>query len=109
MSVAKLQLISAGGEFQYIYTLCAIILGLAQFPLPYLAQFTDKMLKNLLKLLTPWGTVNSNLFVFFINYLCANYNIYGLEITYSFLKKILCNICHFKTFADAEFVMYCST
>lgn len=55
MSVAKLQLISAGGEFQYIYTVCAIILGLAQFPLPYLAQFTEQDIKKFIEITDSLG------------------------------------------------------
>lgn len=30
-------------------------------------------------------------------------------MTYSFSEKILNNICHFKTFAHAEFAIHCST
>lgn len=65
-SVVKLQLISAGREFQYIYTVYVIILGLVQFPFPYLTPFAEPDVKKIFKLLTPWGTVNINLFLVFI-------------------------------------------
>lgn len=55
MSMAKLQLISAGGEFQYIYTVCVIILGLAQFPLPYLAPFAEQNVKKIIEITDSLG------------------------------------------------------
>lgn len=55
MSVAKLQLISAGGEFQHIYTVCVIILGLAWFPLPYLAPFPEQEVKKIIEITDSLG------------------------------------------------------
>lgn len=55
MSVAKLQLISAGGEFQYIYTVCVIILGVAGFPLAYLAPFDEQNVKKIIEITDSLG------------------------------------------------------
>jgi len=49
MSVAKLQLIAAGGGFQHVYPAWFIILGLTWFLLPNLDWFTKQGAKKLLK------------------------------------------------------------